>query len=531
MKKYISVILLIIVVVVSAGCSKDFLETSPTDAVSPSDALSTPENMMLVLNGIHRTMYSQAPFADFSLAGEGYIMPMLEFTASDAIHTADGNGWFRDARQWLDHTNPTTGEIEWIWYHYYHIIGNVNQIINAAEGMPEDEILSNVLGQAKAYRAYAHFRLVSVFAKNYGIGNPATDLGIPIMTVTEAPYEGMPRATVAEVYMQIMADLNQAIAHFGTASSRADNSHLSLEVAQGLAARVALTMENWTDAAAFANAARQGYGLMSETEYKSGFNSFTGTEVMWGGNILMDQTTYYRAYFYYIGTNFNGSQNRGNPKMINHALYGQISATDYRRDMWLETAPNTFIGWEADPNYASSAAFEAAYDQIILDYEMTSSFNTAPYMSVKFRNSNGGSIDPDDLFYMRVSEMYLIEAEALAQDGQDAAAALVLFDLVSERDPGYVLSTNTGAALMDEIKIQRRIELWGEGHRFLDMLRWDEELDRSTSGADAGLYAAGMYQARPSLNVNWVWQIPQAEIDANPNIGEAEQNPSASLTN
>ena len=217
--------------------------------------------------------------------------------------------------------------------------------------------------------------------------------------------------------------------------------------------------------------------------------------------------------------------------MINHALYGQISATDYRRDMWLETAPNTFIGWEADPNYASSAAFEAAYDQIILDYEMTSSFNTAPYMSVKFRNSNGGSIDPDDLFYMRVSEMYLIEAEALAQDGQDAAAALVLFDLVSERDPGYVLSTNTGAALMDEIKIQRRIELWGEGHRFLDMLRWDEELDRSTSGADAGLYAAGMYQARPSLNVNWVWQIPQAEIDANPNIGEAEQNPSASLTN
>ncbi len=528
MKKYISKVLLILVIFAS-GCSKDFLETSPTDAVSPADALSSPENMMVALNGIHRSLYAQSSLDGYSYAGEGFVMPYVEFPASDALHTTSGNGWFRSAIQWIAHTDPNRYDKEWVWYYYYHIIGNANNIINAAEGMVEDELLANVLGQAKTYRAWAHFRLVRLFARNYLWGTPVTDPGVPIMTATEAPYEGKSRATVQEVYDQIEADLQEAFVHFQNASSRENNSHLSLEVAQGIAARVALTKGDWAAAAAYANAARQAYGLMDEAEYKSGFNSFDGTEVMWGAHIVPDQTTYYRAFFYYIGTNFNGTQNRTNPKIINILLYNQISNTDYRKDLWLETAPNTILGWEDDPNYDNPDDFWAAYDQVIAAYDMTSRFNTHPYMSVKFLNKNGGSIDPDDLIYMRSSEMYLIEAEALARSGNDVAAAQVLFDLVSKRDTAYALSTNTGTALLDEIKLHRRIELWGEGHRWFDMLRYDEVLDRTGTGADPALYQAGFYQDRPSINVNWVWQIPQKEIDTNPNISQADQNPSADL--
>jgi len=146
-------------------------------------------------------------------------------------------------------------------------------------------------------------------------------------------------------------------------------------------------------------------------------------------------------------------------------------------------------------------------------------------MSVKFRNEGGASIDPDDLIFMRSSEMYLIEAEALARSGNDAGAAQLLYDLVSARDAAYTLSTNSGTALVEEIKLHRRIELWGEGHRWPDMLRYDEDLDRTGTGADPSIYQDGYSQTRASQNNGWLFQIPNAEIDANPNISSAEQNP------
>lgn len=528
MKKYIKKLLVVVLVLAAVSCSDDFLETSPTNAVSPNDALSTPANMMVALNGIHRTMYAQSPLDGYTYAGEGFILPYIEFPGSDALHTTSGNGWFRNAIQWIAHTDPNRADMGWVWYHYYHIIGSVNAIINGAaeREMVEDELLSNVLGQAKAYRAWAHFRLVRLWGKPYLWGNPSSDLGVPIMLATEAPYEGQARNTVAEVYTQIEKDLDEAIAHFENASSRDNKSHLNLDVARGIAARVALTKGDWAKAVSMANAAREGYNLMGEAEYKSGFNTVDGTEWMWGGHIVMDQTTYFRAWFYYIGTNFNGTQNRTNPKIINKKLYNMISDTDYRKDLWDPMAPNTIDGWEDDPNYDNEDDFWAAYDAFIDKNDMTGSFNTYPYQSAKFLNKNGGSTDPDDVLYMRVSEMYLIEAEALAQSGQDGAAADVLYELVSERDNAYTLSANTGEALLDEIKIQRRIELWGEGHRWMDMLRWDEELDRTDTGADASLYQKGFQQAKPSVNDNWLWQIPQAEMDANPKM---VQNPDPNL--
>jgi starch-binding outer membrane protein, SusD/RagB family len=79
-----------------------------------------------------------------------------------------------------------------------------------------------------------------------------------------------------------------------------------------------------------------------------------------------------------------------------------------------------------------------------------------------------------DVIHMRAAEMYLIEAEALARQNKNAEAQNVLYALVSERDPGYVKSTNTRQVLIDEILVQRRIELFLEGHRWFDMLRNDD---------------------------------------------------------
>ena len=141
-----------------------------------------------------------------------------------------------------------------------------------------------------------------------------------------------------------------------------------------------------------------------------------------------------------------------------------------------------------------------------------------PYLHIKLLQSDGPTTSPMDVIHMRASEMFLIEAEALARDNKNAEAQDVLFTLVSARDAGYAKSNNTGQVLVNEILIQRRIELFLEGHRWFDMLRNDEALDLTGSGADPDLYLDGFKQDKPSVNSKWIFIIPQREIDANSNI-------------
>lgn len=503
-----------------SSCSEDFLQTVPTDAVSTEIALGSTDNMMLAINGVHRAMYAQNGLIS-AYAGQQFMIPTAEFGASDALHSTPGNGWHRARIQWIMHTSATRNDVQYSWFFYYNIIGSVNNIINAAEDLQMSDDLHNILGQAYAYRAWAHFYLVQYFGKAYMIGNPSSDLGVPIMLATEPPYEGLPRNTVQEVYTQIKSDLDEAMTHFESASDRADISHLNMDVAKGIAARVYLTTGDWADAAQYAREARQGYPLMSEAQYKSGFNSIANPEWIWGSKMIQDQTAYFYSYFYYVSNNFNGSQNRSNPKFMNHKLYDMMSETDYRRDLILKDAPSTFYAWDDGDNegrYASKEEFDAAVSEYRTIVNNGSSHNMVPYMHIKMQQADGPTISPMDVIHMRAAEMYLIEAEALARQGQEGAAQDVLYELVSERDSEYEKSTSTGQALIDEILVQRRIELFLEGHRWFDMLRNDEELDLENSGADPDLYRDGYKQNRPSENPEWVFLIPQREIDANPNI-------------
>lgn len=511
----------LIFTLVFSSCKEDFLQTIPTDAVSTEIALGSTDNMILALNGIHRTLYAQNPDIIRFYAGQQYMIPMAEFAAGDALHSAAGNGWFRAVAQWTSHTDATSNDVSYPWWYYYNVIGSANNIINAAENLQMSDDLHNVLGQTLTYRAWAHFNLVRFFAKAYMIGNPASDPGVPIMLATEPPYEGLARNTVQEVYDQIKLDLNAAIEHFGSASGRVDLSNLDMSVAKGIAARVYLTIGDWTNAAKYANEARQGYTLMSESQFKSGFNSIDNPEWMWGSKMIQDQTAYFWSYFYYCSNNFNGSQNRSNPKFMNYKLYDLMSETDYRRDLILKDCPSTFDKWDKGLNagrYETEADYKAAVSEYRVIVNNSSSHNMVPYMHIKLSQSDGPTISPMDVIHMRAAEMYLIEAEGLARQNKNTEAQNVLYTLVSARDAGYVKSTKTGQALVDEILVQRRLELFLEGHRWFDMLRNDEVLDLEGSGANPDLYLEGMYEDKPSINSKWIFKIPQRELDANANM-------------
>ncbi|MEO9512690.1 MAG: RagB/SusD family nutrient uptake outer membrane protein [Flavobacteriaceae bacterium] len=542
MLQKINMVLLSILMISIIGCEDDFLETKPTDAISAADALSTVVNMKLILNGLHRQMYAQSPLpgGSNSRAGEHYFIPMFDVLSGDLIHSAPANGWMTGELQWTAHSVATSLTCEQLWYQRYHFIASANSIINTVieDGLIIDDELSEVLGQAYAYKAWAYYRLVTSYAKGYLIGNPSTDLGVPLLFKTESPFTSEPRSTVEEVYDQMEADINQSITYFQNATSRASGdpkykSQLNINVAQGIKARIALSKGDWSTAASAAAEAYEGFPLMDEDDWKSGFNTNDLSEVIWGGNVVDTETTFFRSYFYYISPTFNGSQNRGNPKLFNIEKYNQIPDTDYRKDVVLPLAPNTNSAasngqggsYESDPNYDNEEDFEAAYEEIINTYGMTSAHNTHPYMHVKFLNQNPGSIDPDDVIYMRSSEMYLIEAEALTMLNDIAGAQEALNPLGSTRDSAYdVALYNTQEAMLEHIKFQRYVELYGEGFSWHDHIRWDEGIDLTNSGASEVYYQDGFMQERPSLNDEWVFKIPQAEIDANPNITEADQN-------
>lgn len=548
MLKKINIMLLSVAfLTLTSSCEEDFLETKPTNAISAADALATAANMRLILNGLHRGLYSQSqtilPGGTTIRAGEHFWVPMGDNIGGSLIHSANANnlGW-RSTAQWVDHTQETSATNEILWYHRYNIIASSNAIINKGTdgSLTVDANLNEILGQAYTYRAYAYLSLVQHYAKGYLIGNPSSDPGVPILFSSEAPYTSAPRSTVQEVYDQAMNDIDEAISFFDGATARptgtaAAKSQLNIDVAYGIKARIALNSGQWRMAADAAKLARADYPIMGESDWKSGFNTTLLPEVIWGSNVISTETTFFRSYFYLMCNTFNGSQNRNNPKIADRRLVDAIPDTDYRKDVFLIDAPNTNSsaangqgGFGNDPNYTDEAEFNAKVSEIKSEYGITSRHNLHPYMHVKMLQQNPGSIDPDDIIYMRSSEMVLIEAEAEAMLNNIIAAQNALKLVGEARDSDYNVNLyTTRELLLEQIKFQRRVELWGEGFTYTDKIRWDEGIDHAAdggSGASEILYQDAFFQEKPSINNDWIFKIPQAEIDANPNIGPGDQN-------
>lgn len=496
------------------SCKKDWLETKPTDQVSDVVAFTSVANAKLALNGTYRLLYNQID--NQSQDGHGAMMINMDAMGEDLVWSANTYSYFKPAYRWNQH-NVETGALALFPYQFYYmIIANANGIITNIDALPGAAEEKNAIkGEALALRAWSYYYLVQLYGKRYNAqAVPNTQAGVPLSlesATMETATAGIPRASVEEVYEQMNTDLDEAIKLLSDATVRTVKTHINLQVAQGFKARVALTMQNYTDAATYARLAQSGGTLMTNADYLAGFTSIGNNEWMWGANQLSTQVPTYGSFYAYMSTNFNSSWNRLEPKLINSLLYAKIATTDIRKKLW----------W--DGTTAEKTNFTGAIDAATGKTASTSKI--LKYMHRKF-------VVPDysnkagDIPYMRVAEMYLIEAEALARAGKDGEAADVLYKLAVNRNPSYVKSTNTGTALIDEIMIQRRLELWGEGFRFLDLKRTNTALDRTGANHLVDPTAGTFTQAAPSTgNTSWEYKIPISEINANPAIGAANQNP------
>ncbi|MGO3655352.1 MAG: RagB/SusD family nutrient uptake outer membrane protein, partial [Sphingobacterium sp.] len=409
----------------------------------------------------------------------------------DLVMTAAGNGWFNSEYKWQSHTSATANIVRDNYGMYYAVIGNANMIIaNIDDAVGPDEEKNFIKGQAYAYRAWAYYQMVQLYGKRYVNGGDNSGMGMSI--VIEPNTEPVPRSTVEETYAQINSDIEEAISLLSDGHDRPHKSHLNVNVAKGIKARVALTQQNWDIAAQSASEAREGFALMNQEQYTAGFSDISTSEWLWGIEHRADQTTYFYGYFAYVG-NFSSTNTRGNPKAINSTLYKHLSDTDIRATLWDPTGE--------DPNFVIADG-GARY----------------PYMTQKFLLADPSN-SAGDLVFMRAAEMYLIEAEAKANLQQDVQARELLNELIETRDPKYAI-TLSGDALLEEILMQRRLELWGEGFRFYDLKRLNQSLNRRGSNHNTTL---AQVMSVAVGDARWQFLIPQGEIDRT--LGVVEQNP------
>lgn len=485
---------LALAVLLFSSCKKTFLDTFPTTAVGAADALSNTANAYAALNGIHRIMYVQ--YDQQGEAGEGSNNIFRDLLGEDIVYPlANGSTGLIGFLQWTNHRNVNSVDNRYVYRYYYRIISNANVLINGVDGVPgaTDTDKKIIKGQALTYRAWAHFQLVQLWGKRYVGGVTNSQLGVPILLTNTLV--GQPRSTVEEVYTQVNADLDNAVTLLAgyTRGGTAAKSNFNVNVVQGIKARVALTQQNWAVAATNAIAARTGFSLMSNVDYLKGFNDINNTEWIWGSRQIDDHNTFFFSYFAYISCNFNSTVIRTQPRAINATLWNAIPATDIRKQCWDLTGASVPV----PPGGARVA-----------------------YQNKKYL-AKSDALSVGDVPYMRAGEMYLIEAEARArQGGQDAAARTALFNLLTNRNPSYVLSINSGQALIDEIMFHRRVELWGEGFRFLDLKRLDLPLNRNGIPNHLAVLIS-IYDVAPG-DVKWEWLFHQDELNTNPNI---VQNP------
>ena len=533
MKNIFRITLLIAALSLGAACSKEYLETSPESSVSPATIFESTENVKLAINGMSRMMTTQY-LSTQGLNGEGSIKTWYGNFGND-LQRCNQTGW---AALWNHtyHENVNSTYLVYPWFYYYKIIGNANQVIKNIENADGPETEKQFYkAQALVFRAHAYTMLLQLYAYRWQDSNNGSSNGV-ILRLTPDPNEdkeigySMPLSSQAECYAQIYADCDEAIQLFQSSGIKRASTDFYLpdiNVAYAVKTRAALTREDWATAAAAAPKAREGHPLMSKDQYMNGgFNvapGSTNNEWIWGVYEAEDQTIYYYSFFAYQASDASSSMQRTYPLAISKELYDQIPATDARRAMWLaptqEEWEETFVNKSTGKTqYCISrtngkAEQGALYDRAKKTGKLYSTSQVYQYMQTKFQcvfYPGGGSFN-----IYRSAEMILSEAEALCHlGGQDAKVQSLLNELNKNLDPSYKC-TKTGADLLTEVKLYRRIDLWGEGFDWYDYKRWNVPIVRK-SIADGGSFQSAF---AVTINVGdgnkWTWKIPKRETDYN----------------
>ncbi|AVM52393.1 SusD-like starch-binding protein associating with outer membrane [Bacteroides zoogleoformans] len=492
------------------SCASDYLDVVPESSAGKVTIFESVENARLAINGIGRMMYRQY-ISTQGFNGEGAIKTLYGNYPGNDFQKCNLTGWQKSINS--GHVlNNTIHHDYFPWYYYYKLIGNANSVvlnIDAATGKVADKQF--IKAQALTVRAYAYTMLSQLYCSRWQDSNNGATRGLPLR-LDESTGDLAP-STLTEVYSCIYKDLDDAIALYTSSKQdRSDVYTLNLDVAYCVYARAALVREDWKTASQYASLARKNYPLMSVDQYKnSGFNA-PNKEWIWCSDGSKIQSLHYYGFFAYQGSNANTSICRTHPCAISKELYEQIPETDIRRSMFL--AP---VKGDGIKDYSLRVTKGSLYNRAKKDYgaKLYSTSYIFPYMQFKFQCAED-YYGCGDVNHFRASEMYLIEAEAYCHLNEEGKVRDLLKELIKDsgRNPEYVC-TKSGDELLAEVRLYRRIELWGEGFDWFDYKRWKLPRVRKTSEQGGSFKSNFAGTLQPSDANGWTWVYPYKETAYN----------------
>lgn len=483
--------------------------------------------IFLIAVGLSSCDLLEKPEPKQSLPSEGGLEEIGDFESAlvgayDNVQTLDGgdnaghmfflNDIITDDAFWtgsfptyvevsVQEISPDNGSTENHWNGAYEAINAANIILDGLDGLDADQAaIDNIRGQALYIRAFEYFYLLNYFAKPWGATSDNSHLGVPLQlepVTSEAEFSQPSRSSVADVYGQIIADLQQAQ---GLISNTTPNRATEGAVT-GLLARIALIQGRWADAADLADQVIPDYSLGDTvTDYFR--------------NELSDES------IFEIQNTTQDAPDGANTSLT--AVYNEGSRDDIQVSEEFVGALDAIItdDQEAALSAGNLSAEDTRETQLLTGTDTPADVQeaTAASNSTKYEDFVNNA---DNVPVMRLPEMMLTRAEALARDAATLAdVPQEAFDLVNQiRTRAIIVTDDNGAEVdpvviehqrsdfaskdefIDAVLAERRVELAFEGHRKTDLQRL--QMDVGGSAWDAN---------------NITFPIPQSQIDANPNI-------------
>lgn len=400
---------------------------------------------------------------------DSYLLKYPEVAGDEIVLNSTETNWIQCHDFTLTSSDETT-VLAYIWKGAYNVISNCNEILHygaklRSEFPSQADIADKWIAQALFIRALMHFDLCRSYAQDYTYSEDASHLGVVMMDHIPGFSETISRTSVAKVYEQIIKDLKDALNTFP------ENFNESVYFASPLAckallARVYLYMGKWEDAATAAGEVIDRIPLVDRNSYKAMFCTRTPSS---------DESIF-----------------RLNGNLLGHSLYN-------------------FYYYENPSARPSARVRDLMKDgdirNSLLDYS-----GDCPNIAMKYTCLDEVTTDEERYYspiVLRVSEMYLIRAEAYNKLGRDEKAAEDIAALQSRAFGNSVMLEWEDSASMAQIIENERIrELCFEGHRFFDLARRHKDVVRTSDTQSSTLTLA-------YPDYRFVLPIPAVELEAN----------------
>lgn len=463
-----------------ASCKKKELELFPYNQIETTQAFNTQEDVTLAINGMYAGLRTSG---SYFVTGTWNII--ADVLADNLItdKSGPGRGTLVTYGEWRYTGQNTFG----LFSGGYTIIRRANAILENIDKFPDGAFKNNAKAEALALRAMVYFDIARVYSKTYTNAS-ASDFTVPYVTTTDPTI--MPsNESVKGFYDKVIADLETAKGLIGTTNGI---YRLNKNAVQGLLSRVYLYKGDWANCI---TASTDALGATPNVPLRTAF-----------AGIWIDDPSNAGVLFKVRNTKLDNQPAQG----VN---YYQTTNGERKSEYLVE--------------YNFKQLFTAT-DIRLSTYIATSPFNGSNYNHViKYNGRPGDPAGVLDGKALRTAEVLLNRAEAYYKNNNATAAKADLVLLKQNRYSGYDPTADnalTGQALLDEIYLQRRLELAFEGDRFWDLKRRNLPVVRDGTKGDKadGTGVPFVFTTLPAGDNKFQLPFPQTEINFNTNL---KQNP------